>query len=126
MDWHELLLYILEGLMSLILTIISVYLIPYLINKFAKDKDKVMLLALNDLVSTCVKSVYQTYVEALKGTQKWTAEAQKEALDKCYNQIMETASSELKSWLEKNQTNIETFIKSQIESMIYSLKNTTK
>ncbi len=124
--WKEILLYIIEGLLSIILTAISAYLIPFLIKKYANDKDKKMLLELNTIISNCVKNIYQTFVEAIKGTDEWTKEAQEEALQKCYKLIEQNLSSELKSWLKQYTKDVELYIKGLIESTIYSLKVNSK
>ncbi len=118
----EILLYIVEGLISVLLTVITAYLIPYLINKYSNDKNKKMLLALNDVISNGVKNIYQTFVQEIKGTDKWTKETQEEALKKCYLFIQENLTEDLKNWLNKYSNDIEAFIKGLIEAEIYSLK----
>lgn len=118
----EILLYIVEGLISLLLTVITAYLIPYLINKYASDKNKKMLLALNNVITNGVKNIYQTFVQEIKGTDKWTKEAQEEALRKCYLFIQNNLTDELKAWLKQYSNDVETFIKGLIEAQIYSLK----
>lgn len=120
--FKEILLYIIEGLFSLLLTVITAYLIPYLIKKYASDKNKNMLLSLNEIISNGVKNIYQTFVQEIKGTDKWTKEAQEEALRKCYLFIQENLTEELKSWLKQYSDDVETFIKGLIEAKIYSLK----
>lgn len=120
--WQEILTYIIEGLLSIILTAISVYLIPSLIKKYANEKDQKMLLALNEIISNCVKNIYQTFVESIKGTDKWDKEAQEEALKKCYVLIEQNLTAELKAWLKQYTDDVESFIKGLIETTIYNLK----
>lgn len=122
MDWGELLLYVLEAVASLLITVLGSVLIPLLINKYTTGKTNEMLTELNRIVTDAVKEVYQTYVEALKGTDGWTKEAQESALNKALAIVKANESPKLADWLNKHQSDAEAYIVSLIETAIYNLK----
>ena len=98
-----------------------------LINSKIKDSNaKEMLSSAVTTVFDVVKQVYQTYVEALKGQNAFTAEAQKEALAKALETIEAILPEKVKAYLTDNFGNMEAWLTTQIEAAIYSLKNGQK
>lgn len=75
-----------------------------------------------DIVTNAVQTVYQTYVEALKGQNKFDAEAQKEALQKAVDITLSQMSDDVKQYVGDNFGDIVEWIKNQIESTIYKSK----
>lgn len=75
------------------------------------------------IVSRAVKTTYQTYVEALKDKNAFTGDAQLEALNKAKDIAMAQLSGEMKEFIESNFGDIEKWLTSTIESVIYDLKN---
>ena len=77
---------------------------------------------INAPVNAAVKATYQSYVEGLKGTDAWTKEAQEKALQ----MALETAKAELtagaKAYIEKYHGDINKYIATLIESILYDLK----
>lgn len=91
-----------------------------------KIKDQKALTYLNNAISvitSVVKATYQTYVEALKNENMFTKEAQEQALNKAVEQAKTTMSAEVKNFITENYGDLTEWIKLQIESAIYSLKN---
>lgn len=91
-----------------------------------KIKDQKALTYLNNAISvvtSVVKATYQTYVEALKNENMFTKEAQEQALNKAVEQAKSTMSAEVKNFIAENYGDLTEWIKLQIESAIYSLKN---
>ena len=91
-----------------------------------KIKDQKALTYLNNAISvvtSVVKATYQTYVEALKNENMSTKEAQEQALNKAVEQAKATMSAEVKNFITENYGDLTEWIKLQIESAIYSLKN---
>lgn len=91
-----------------------------------KIKDQKALTYLNNAISvvtSVVKATYQTYVEALKNENMFTKEAQEQALNKAVEQAKATMSAEVKNFITENYGDLTEWIKLQIESAIYSLKN---
>lgn len=75
------------------------------------------------IVSRAVKTTYQTYVEALKDKNAFTGDAQLEALNKAKDIAMAQLSGEMKEFIESNFGDVEKWLTSTIESVIYDLKN---
>lgn len=75
------------------------------------------------IVTNAVKCTYQSYVEGIKGTDQWTREAQEKALQLA----LETAKRELTTnavkYIENQHGDIDNYIKTLIESILYDLKN---
>ena len=89
-----------------------------------KDKNAAKILtSVTTLVTNVVQATYQSYVEALKGTNAWTKEAQKEALNKALTTIKSQLNSEGIKFIEENYGNVEEYLKTLIESVLYKLKN---
>lgn len=79
-----------------------------------------------DIVSRAVKTTYQTYVEALKDKNMFTSDAQIEALNKAKDIAVSQLSAEMKTFIESNFGDVEKWLTSTIESVIYDLKNKNK
>lgn len=126
MNWSEVVI----SVVSIIVTALAswgVTELTKLINSKIKDANaKEMLSSAVTTVSDVVKQVYQTYVEALKGQNAFTAEAQKEALAKALGTIEAILPEKVKAYLTDNFGNIEAWLTTQIEAAIYSLKNGQK
>lgn len=126
MNWSEVVI----SVASIIVTALAswgVTELTRLINSKIKDANaKEMLSSAVTTVSDVVKQVYQTYVEALKGQNAFTAEAQKEALAKALETIEAVLPEKVKAYLTDNFGNMEAWLTTQIEAAIYSLKNGQK
>lgn len=126
MNWSEVVI----SVVSIIVTALAswgVTELTKLINSKIKDANaKEMLSSAVTTVSDVVKQVYQTYVEALKGQNAFTAEAQKEALAKALGTIEAILPEKVKAYLTDNFGNMEAWLTTQIEAAIYSLKNGQK
>ena len=126
MNWSEVVI----SVVSIIVTALAswgVTELTRLINSKIKDGNaKEMLSSAVTTVSDVVKQVYQTYVEALKGQNAFTAEAQKEALAKALETIEAVLPEKVKAYLTDNFGNMEAWLTTQIEAAIYSLKNGQK
>lgn len=126
MNWSEVVI----SVVSIIVTALAswgVTELTRLINSKIKDANaKEMLSSAVTTVSDVVKQVYQTYVEALKGQNAFTAEAQKEALAKALETIEAVLPEKVKAYLTNNFGNMEAWLTTQIEAAIYSLKNGQK
>ena len=79
-----------------------------------------------NVVNAAVKATYQSYVEGLKGTDAWTKEAQ----EKAFQMALETAKEELTveaiAYIQQQHGDVEKYIKTLIESVLYDLKNGSK
>ena len=123
MNWAEIGTQVILGIIGVLITGLGT-LITILINKFVKnDKLKNILSSLNEVVQKAVSEVYQTYVEALKKDGMFDEAAQKEALNKALTTIKQNLPTDVMKWLQANYTDIDAYLKSQIEAVIGLLKN---
>lgn len=110
---------ILTGLLVWLVSIVTNW-----INSKIKDKNAAKILtSITTLVTNVVQATYQSYVEALKGTDAWTKKAQEEALNKALTTIKSQLNNEGIKFIEENYGNVEEYIKTLIESVLYKLKN---
>lgn len=98
-------------------------LITWLNAKIKDENAKQQLTVATDIVTNAVRSVFQTYVEALKKNGTFDKESQKVALIKAKNDSLAQMTDETKEYITKNYGNLETWIITQIESTINILKN---
>lgn len=129
MDWSQVLT-IVWSAVGIIITSFASWLTTLIIKWLnSKIKDKQLAkwsTELTLIVMNAVKEVFQTYVESLKKEGAFTAEKQKEALAKCLAIIEGSLSTELKDYIVNNYGDMEAYLKTLIESTIYSLKNDNK
>lgn len=122
MTWNDIILSVLStlliGLATWGLSVFTTWM-----NEKLKDKKSQKLAndALN-IVTQCVKSTYQTYVESLKGTALWTKEAQQNALQMAMNAAKKQFNDDIKDYITINYASIDSFLLSSIESVLYDLK----
>ena len=89
-----------------------------------KDKNAAKILtSIITLATNAVQATYQSYVEALKGTNAWTKEAQEKALNMALETIKNQLTNSSIKFIEDNYGNIEDYLKTLIESILYKLKN---
>lgn len=98
-------------------------LITWLNTKIKDENAKQQLTVATDIVTNAVRSVFQTYVEALKKNGTFDKESQKAALIKAKDDALAQMSDEIKDYITKNYGDLETWITTQIESTINILKN---
>ena len=70
-----------------------------------------------------VKCVFQTYVEAFKKEGSFNKDAQLIALNKAKDIVLAQLSDDIKDYIDKNFGDIDTWINTQIEASINTLKN---
>lgn len=94
------------------------------ISEKIKDKNAAKILtSITGLVTNAVQATYQSYVEALKGTDLWTKEAQEKALNMALATIKSQLTTESVKFIKENYGNLEEYLKTLIESILYKLKN---
>ncbi|MBR1868327.1 MAG: hypothetical protein IJ800_07125, partial [Clostridia bacterium] len=98
-------------------------LIAWLNTKIKDEKALGMLTAAVNVVQSAVKSTYQTYVQSLKEQNIFDGEAQRTALNAAVQQATNTLSEEAKNYIQTNYGDLTEWIKLQIESTLYDLKN---
>lgn len=125
MDWLELLYQILEVCVIPLLGILTAYIVKYINIKSAEIQTKVdsdmgdkYIAMLTDTITACVIATNQTYVEALKKQNAFTAEAQKEAFNLTYNAVMAVLTDEAKEYLAAIYGDLTAYITTKIEAEV--------
>lgn len=86
------------------------------------DLSKKYITMLTDTVTNAVIAVKQTYVDALKGKNAFTAEAQKEAFTMAYTAVLNNLTDEAKVYLNEAYSDLESYIKVLIEAKVHENK----
>lgn len=111
---------------AIILPLISVggsKLITLINEKIKNAKAAEALSTAADIVTNAVRSVFQTYVEALKKTGSFDKEAQENALKKAKEVALSQMSEDVKDYITTNYGSLESWLTVQIEATINRLKN---
>lgn len=123
MDWQNIIIQIAAALLAAIGAWVLAKVKTLINAKVKNEKARELLHGATDVVSSVVKATYQTYVESIKGTDAWTADAQKEALRRATDTAKTQMSAEVQNYIAANFGDVETWLKSQIEAKLYDLKN---
>lgn len=125
MDWLNILQQIFELCIIPLLAIITRSLVIYistkkdeLKNKTDNELAKKYLDLLNETIANCVIATNQTYVEALKKENAFTADAQKAAFEKTYQAVIATLSEEAQKYLPEVVGDLQTYITQKIEASV--------
>lgn len=98
-------------------------LITWLNAKIKDENAKQQLTVATDIVTSAVRSVFQTYVEVLKKNGTFDKESQKVALIKAKDEALSQMTDEIKDYITKNYGDLQTWLTTQIEATINILKN---
>ena len=112
-----------------LLGVLTAYLIAFIRKKTAQLQEKShndtidkYLGMLELTIVNCVLATKQTYVDALKGQNAFTAEAQKEAFNKTYEAVMASLTEEAKKYLSEITNDLNAYITDQIEATVAKTK----
>lgn len=123
MNWQALIIEIAAAVLAALGSWVLVKVKALINTKIKNQKAQALLQAATDGIAAVVKATYQTYVQAIKGSPEWTAEAQKKALRQATEAAQAQLSAEVKEYIQNNFGDVETWIKAQIEATLYDLKN---
>lgn len=125
MEWLPLLYQILEVCVIPLLGILTAYFVKYINVKSLEIQHKVdndnadkYIAMVADTISACVIATNQTYVDALKKQNAFTAEAQKEAFNLTYNAVMNILTEDAKKYLTEIYGDVTTYITNKIEAEV--------
>lgn len=129
MNWLDLLYDVLEVCVVPILGILTTYLIKYIQVKsqeaIKKSENETLdkYIAISEkIIVDCVLATNQTYVESLKKENAFTAEAQKEALNKTLDAVLSILSNDAKECLSEAYGDLTKYITTKIEAEIVAKK----
>ena len=111
---------------SIVLPLISIAgakLIQFINSKIKNNKAADLLTTATTIVINAVRSVFQTYVEALKKEGSFNKDAQIIALDKAKDIALTQMTDEVKEYLVKTYGNLDSWLDTNIEATINILKN---
>lgn len=133
MDWTEILQNLFVVVIIPLLGLITKYIVQFFMVKNEEIKAttdneifKKYFDMLNKTITNCVIATNQTYVDALKDKNAFTAEAQKEALQKTYNAIMAILSEDAKDYLTNATGDLQGYIMNLIEAQVKENKSMPK
>lgn len=125
MEWLALLYEILQVCVIPLLGVLTAFIVKYINMKSVEiqanvDNDMAdkYIAMVADTVSACVIATNQTYVEALKKENSFTAEAQKEAFNLTYNAVMAILTNEAKEYLAEIYGDVAAYITNKIEAEV--------
>lgn len=125
MDWLTLLQQIFDIVLVPVLTAATVFLVNYIRAKTNELKEqtnsdmaKKYLEMLNTTITDCVIATNQTYVEALKGQNAFTKEAQEKAFKLTYNAVMNILTEDAKEYLNEALGDLNSYIANKIEAEV--------
>lgn len=124
--WENLTTQVAFWIITTILTVVGGFIVRWVNAKIASIKDEKIQKILSGAVAIVgdgVKYTYQTYVEAIKGTSFWDADAQKAAMEKTIDYVKGTLTPQAKAYIIENYGDLEAWIKQQAEVQINNAKN---
>jgi hypothetical protein len=125
MNWLEILYKILEVCVIPLLGILTVYAVKFIKVKSDEIKTKAdneladkYIDLLSTTISDCVIATNQTYVEALKKENAFTAEAQRKAFELTYDAVLEVLSDDAVIYLTSIYGDLSKYITAKIEAEV--------
>lgn len=122
MDWKEILTYILSAAIVALISYLSERLIVLINQKIQNQKASKALSEAVELVVNAVKATQQEYVDELKKTGTFDADAQKIALEMAIKKVRANMSVETEKYLTANADDLNDWIADMIHSVIYDIK----
>ena len=124
---NEILLNVLSVVVSAIIlpliSLIGAKLVAWLSSKTKNEKATNTIKVANDIVLNAVKCILQTYVDSLKKEGKFDEVSQFLALSKTKEKALEQMNEQTKAFIEKNYGDIDSWLTTNIESTISTIKN---
>ena len=97
-------------------------LIQYLNNKIKDKRAAKWMTEITLIITNAVQNVFQSFVDTLKKEGKFDEKAQKESRERAITIIKSQMRDELISYVINNYGDLEDWLNSQIEAIIYQLK----
>lgn len=124
-NWLDLLYQILEVCIIPLLGVLTAFIVKFIkvksneiTMKVENDKADKYVNMLANTISECVIATNQTYVEALKKENAFTAEAQKQAFQMTLDSVMAVLTDEAKDYLVQIYGDLSAYIATKIEAEV--------
>jgi len=125
MTWNEVVMYIIETVLKLIVVV----LIPYAFNlirvKAANDTQIKYLDKFEQLVKDSVDQVQQTYVSNMKAENLFDKEAQYKAFEMVKNSVLAMMNDRMMQIVMDAVGDFDEYIKNKIEAEVFAIKQNT-
>jgi hypothetical protein len=118
MDWSLILSTFSTAVIIPVITLIGTYLIKWIKKKIQQEELERCIKITNDCVKDSVREISQTYVSKLDKSE-WNAETKAQAFDLAKNSILESMGKGVKSTVEKNIGDFDSWLKSKIEAEVH-------
>lgn len=118
MDWKDLLIYVIQTLCGLVITVGIPFLFTLLRKKIKDEKLARLISRVENIVSKTVILVNQTYVDALKEEGLFDKEAQKAAFEMCKEKVLAMLNDEAIVAIAETFGDYEEWIRTLIEAYV--------
>lgn len=126
----ELTPFLLETLVVTLVAILTKYMIPAIksmidrnLSAIENEKIEATLKHVNDILFDITAETTQTFVDNMKKEGKWDEQSKKEAYEQTRQKALLMISTEAKELIGELYTDFDTWLQTQIESSVYSLKD---
>lgn len=118
MDWKDLLIYIIQSLCGLVISVGIPYAFTLLRKKVKDEKLARIIDRVENIVSKTVILVNQTYVDALKESDLFDKEAQKAAFEMCKERVLAMLNDESIKAIAETFGDFDEWIRTLIEAYV--------
>ena len=118
MNWQDLLMYIIQSLCGLVITVGIPYIFTLIRKKVKDEKIERIISRVENIVSKTVTLINQTYVDALKEANMFDKEAQKAAFDMCKEKVLEMLNEESIKAIVETFGDFDEWIRTLIEAYV--------
>lgn len=105
-----------------VISLLGAKLVSWLSTKIKNEKANKMIKTATEIVVSVVKTVFQTYVDALKKEGKFDKESQILALTKAKDIALSQMTEDVKEFIQTNYRELDLWLTTQIEATINTLK----
>ncbi len=130
MDWMKLLQEIFQVCIIPLLGILTTYLVIFIKNKSKMLQEeannelyKKYIVLLDETITKCVIATNQTYVDNLKNKNAFDKQAQKEAFQHTYDNVMAILNADAKNFLMEAVGDLNAYITNAIEAQVNGNKS---
>lgn len=118
MNWQDLIMYIIQTLCGLAITVGIPFVFTLIRNKVKDEKIARLISRVENIVSKTVTLVNQTYVDALKERDMFDAEAQKAAFEMCKEKVLAMLNDESIKAIAETFGDFDEWIRTLIEAYV--------
>ena len=124
MGWNEILMYIIETVLKLVVAVAIPYGFKLIRDKLKNDTQIKYLNKFEQLVKDAVDQVQQTYVENMKAENMFDEDAQKEALAMVKSNVLSMMNDRMQEIVIDAVGDFDEYMRNMIETEVFNIKNT--